>query len=192
MACLVYGGAVEYIQMRSSADGVLTASVRFMDADACTQYYDDTSNGIVYKKDVQNRESVAFVELAKYVNVVGGMLQQWIDNGVTRCVRAVGVDEEWGTDGLKKIAERKNRKLEGISDSKNHGGVSIDEIFPNLPLLINALAGSFRDFPLLQDRGCGSIQERYCTRPGVGALQCPLRCRPLRHSNGRASERLGT
>lgn len=110
--------------MRSSADGTFTASVRFTDADACKRYYDDTSNGIVYKKDIQNRESVAFVGLAKDVDVVGSMLQQWIDSGVTRCVRAVGVGEGWGMDGLQQIAERKGRKLEGISDSKNPGGVS--------------------------------------------------------------------
>lgn len=103
----------------------------------------------MYKEDVQNRELVAFVELAKDVDVVGGMLQHWIDNGVTRCVRVVGVDEEWSTDALKKIAERKDRKLEGISDSKNPGGVRIAEISLDPHSLIDALAGSFRDLPLL-------------------------------------------
>jgi len=133
VASLVYGGAVEYVQTRSSADGVLKASVRFMDADACKRYYDDTCNGIVYKKDVQNRESVAFVELTRDVDVIGGMLQQWIDSGVTRCVRAVGVDKELGTDSLRKMAEEKGRKLEGISDSKNAGGVSLTKTYPYFP-----------------------------------------------------------
>lgn len=143
--------------MRSSADGALTATVRFMDADACKQYYDKTSNGVVYSKDTQNREMVAFVELAKDVEVVGGMLQQSIDNGVTRCVRAVGVDEDWGIEGLTKMAERKGRKLEGLSDSKSPGGVSILDTSSNLHLLTIAVEGSFRGLSLLQDRGCGPV-----------------------------------
>ena len=52
-------------------------------------------------------------------------MQGWIVSGVTRCVRAVGVDAEWGLEGLLKIAERKNRKVEKVVDGKNPGGVSI-------------------------------------------------------------------
>lgn len=96
-----------------------------MDAGDCTKFYHETSNGLVYEKDAKGRELVLFVELSKDVDVVGGLLQGWIDSGVTRCVRAVGVEAEWGMDGLVKVAERKNRKVEKIVDGQNAGGVSL-------------------------------------------------------------------
>ena len=87
------------------------------------KFHGDTSNGLVYKKDAKGRELVLFVELSKDVDVVGGLLRGWIASGVTRCVRAVGVETEWGMDGLLKMAERKNRKVEKIVDGQNSGGV---------------------------------------------------------------------
>lgn len=110
--------------MTTSAAGDLTATVRFVDADQCNQYFEATANGVVYKKDSQNREEVLYVDIAKDVDVVGGLLRTWIDTGVTRCVRAVGVDKDWGAAALIKLAEGKGRKLEGISDSINPDGVS--------------------------------------------------------------------
>ena len=95
-----------------------------MDAGDCMKYYGDTSNGLVYEKDAKGRELVLFVELSKDVDVVGGLLQGWIAIGVTRCVRAVGVEADWSMDALVKIAERKNRKVEKIVDGQNAGGVS--------------------------------------------------------------------
>lgn len=88
------------------------------------KFYDQTSNGLVYKKDAKGRELVLFVELSKDVDVVGGLLQGWIDSGVTRCVRAVGVEAKWDMKGLLKVAERKHRKVEKIVDGQNAGGVS--------------------------------------------------------------------
>ena len=124
---LVFGGAIEYINLNStkSASGDLTATVRFMKAEDCISYYDKTSNGVVYKKDAQNREVACFVKLAKDVDVVGGLLGNWVEQGVTRCVRAVGVDKDWSTEALKKMGERKSRKLEGIADTINPAGVRI-------------------------------------------------------------------
>ena len=106
-----------------------------MDAEDCMRFYNETSNGLVYKKDAEERELVLFVELSKDVDVVGGLLQNWIVSGVTRCVRAVGVETDWGMDGLRKIAERKNRKVEKIVDGQNPGGVSGSVSF--LPLYNN-------------------------------------------------------
>ena len=95
-----------------------------MNAKDCKGFYEETANGLVYKKDAKGRELVLFVELTKDVNVVGGLLQGWIDTGITRCVRAVGVESKWDSDGLRKIAERRNRKVERIVDGQNAGGVS--------------------------------------------------------------------
>ena len=124
VASLVYGGALEEIQIRSSVAGYLSAVVRFLDAEDCKKFYENTANGLVYKKDAKGRELVLFVELSKDVDVVGGLLQGWIASGVTRCVRAVGVEAKWDMNGLLMIAERKNRKVEKILDGQNAGGVS--------------------------------------------------------------------
>ena len=120
IAALVYGGPLEQIHVISET----TASVKFLHPADCTKYYEATSNGLVYKKDLQGRELAVFVELAKDVDVIGGLLQSWIDTGVTRCVRAVGVDEEWDMATLVKLASGKGRILAGISDEKLPSGVS--------------------------------------------------------------------
>ncbi len=124
VASLVYGGPIEEIHVRASAAGEPSAAIRFMNAEDCMRFYNETSNGLVWQKDSTGRELFVFVELSKDVDVVGGLLQGWILSGVTRCVRAVGVDAEWGMEGLLKIAERKNRKVEKIVDGQNPGGVS--------------------------------------------------------------------
>ena len=123
IASLVYGGAVEDIHTRTSAAGDTLASIRFVDAEQCSNFYHKTANGIVYKKDVRGRDVAAFVELGQDVDVVGGLLQTWIDNDTTRCVRAVGVGEELSRSDLKVLAEAKGRKLEGLQDGKTPGGV---------------------------------------------------------------------
>ena len=88
------------------------------------KFYEDTSNGLVYETDAKGRELVLFVELSKDVDIIGGLLERWIASGVTRCVRAVGVESKWNLDKLVEIAERKNRKLEKVVDGQNAGGVS--------------------------------------------------------------------
>lgn len=120
IASLVYGGAVERIQ----TIGESSASVRFLDADACDKFYHDTANGLVYAKDALGKEKVVWVTKTKDVDVVGGLLRQWIEAEYTRCVRAVPVDEDIGQEYLRKMASRKNRGVEGIEVGRNPGGVS--------------------------------------------------------------------
>ena len=163
VASLVYGGPLEQIQIRNET----SAAVLFLDAEDCMNYYNATSNGIVYKKDIHGHELVVFIELAKDVDVVGGLLRGWIDSGVTRCIRAVGVDEHWDEEDLMKIASRKNRKVEGIDDGKNYGnvsgqiplcqiGLSRKERFTNR----NTWVGTLGYLPFLQDRRCRPVQGR--------------------------------
>jgi len=115
---LVFGGPLELLNVGSSS-----ASVVFLHAEDCIKYYDSTSNGLVYKMD-GGKESVCFVELAKDVDVVGGLLRGSIEYGVTRCVRGIGVEEEWGLPALFKMAGRKGRKVEHVVDGVSAGGVS--------------------------------------------------------------------
>ena len=103
--------------------GATSASVVFQHAEHCLKYYDATSNGLVYK-EADGKEQVCFVELGKDVDVVGGLMRGYIEKGITRCVRAVGVDEDWGMPALFKMAGRKGRKVEHIVDGVNAAGVS--------------------------------------------------------------------
>ena len=121
VASLVFGGPVEQIHMSDGA----TASVKFLHGADCKKFYDETSNGLVYGTYPNGRERIVWVSLAKDVDVVGGMLRQWITSDFTRCVRAVPVDEDLGKEYLWKMASRKNRSVEGIEDGQNPGGVSI-------------------------------------------------------------------
>ena len=105
-----------------------SATVRFISAIDCQKYYDDTSNGVVYGTDDRGRELVAFVELGKDVDVIGGLLRGWIDTGVTRCVKAVGVDGDIGVEALRGLGDGKGRKLEGLEDGKTIGGVSVPTV----------------------------------------------------------------
>lgn len=154
-----------------------SATVRFTEAEACQKYYDDTSNGVVYGKDAKGREKVCFVELATEVNVIGGLLRGWIDTGVTRCVRAVGVDEEYDVAALLKIGERKNRKVESVEDKTNAAGVST---FPSitrlLKLIESIITDALRHLAFLQDRRGSPVQGCASSRRRVGALQHPLCC----------------
>ncbi|KAI9872822.1 MAG: hypothetical protein M1830_001151, partial [Pleopsidium flavum] len=113
---LVFGGPLELVNVGSSS-----ASVVFLHAEDCIKYYDATSNGLVYKKD-GGKEDVCFVELAKDVDIMGGLLRGYIEYGVTRCVRAIGVEEEWGLPALFKMAGRKGRKVEHVIDGVSAGG----------------------------------------------------------------------
>lgn len=127
---LIYGGPLESINIRDSIStrsaasiAKVSASVRFLHAADCQRFYDDTSNGLVYGKDLQNREKVVYVELAQDVDVVGGMLSQWIDTGASRCVRAAPVEEEaaagaFGRRSLWELAGRQGRKVEGMEEGR--------------------------------------------------------------------------
>ncbi len=115
---LVFGGPLELLTVGSSS-----ASVVFQHAEDCVKYYDATSNGLVYKGP-DGKEEVCFVELAKEVDVVGGLLRGYIEKGFTRCVRAIGVDEDWSMPALLKMAGRKGRTVEHVIDGVNAAGVS--------------------------------------------------------------------
>ena len=109
------------------------ASVRFLEHKDCMKFYEATSNGLVYGIK-GNEELFVFVELAKDVDVVGGLLKSYIDQGYTRCVRVIGADDHWTIDSLWNIATSKNRKVEHIKIEKNTSGVS--------ELILNMFSGS--------------------------------------------------
>lgn len=117
VASLVDAGALERIEI-----GATHAFVTFLSGYDCLKYYESTANGILCKRAEQ--EYVVTISMAKEVDVVGGMLRQWIDAGITRCVTVIGADKELKLSELYDIASRKSRKVETIVDGQISSGVS--------------------------------------------------------------------
>lgn len=118
VAALVYGGPLEQIVIRPPS----RAEVVFLHAEDCMKYYDSTANGLLYKPPTGANKDHYYpimTELGKDVNVVSGVLREWIEKEVTRCVRAVGVDKEWSMAWIQEAAARKGRKVEKIIDGEN-------------------------------------------------------------------------
>lgn len=119
---LVWGGAVESIHPAET--GKDFAMIKFMTAAGCRKYFDTTENGI----EVPNTKKVVFVERQPGPNSVNDVLQNCIDGNVTRCVRALGADEDWSAMALRKLAEgsdpKKKRQLDFVKRGKTARGVS--------------------------------------------------------------------
>jgi hypothetical protein len=101
------------------ASGV--AYVRFTSGDACDKYCEKYQNGLTFR--YRGRSYTVVVDKCTEVDITSGMLQGYIDCGASRCVRAIGADEDWGMGALKKLAEGKSRKgkVENITDVYRNG-----------------------------------------------------------------------
>ncbi|GME64236.1 hypothetical protein GTA08_BOTSDO00554 [Neofusicoccum parvum] len=123
---LVWGGRVEKLDY---IPGTSFAWVLFMRGEDCEKYFSDTANGIDYPGD---SNCIIWVEMGEPVSV-NEMLRGLYDAGNTRCVRAVGADEDWGQTALIKLATAKGRKLERIVNGKNPTGLRVIEFrFTNI------------------------------------------------------------
>ena len=98
------------------------ASVLFVNADDCIKYFNRTSNGIVYKTEGKKR-CVAFVQKSNDPDVVGGMLREWIEQEVTRCVAVRDIEEDYPLEKLRAVATEGRRLLESIEDGTFPPGV---------------------------------------------------------------------
>lgn len=118
---LIWGGRIEKIDY---SPGNSFAWVLFMRGEDCKKYFIATTNGIDYPDD-PNR--VVWVEMGDPVTV-NEKLRGFYDAGHSRCVRAVGADEDWGQMALTKLASAKHRKLERIVNGANPKGVSSPDV----------------------------------------------------------------
>ncbi|KAI4116076.1 MAG: hypothetical protein LQ345_003447 [Seirophora villosa] len=117
VASLVYGGALESIRTSEGKHAYVT----FLHADDAAKYYDATANGLLYKK--KGVDHVIMTDLGKDVDPVSGLLREWTEKEFTRCVRAVGVDEDWSLHALYATAEKKGRQVEKVVDGINANGM---------------------------------------------------------------------
>lgn len=106
-----------------------SAEVIFASAEDCNKYYDIGRKGIPYKRKGSDKIQIAFVDKGPDVNVIGGLLQRYLDQGFTRCVRVTNVPDEFTKPQLQLKAGLKGRKLEGIEDGNLSTGVSLTIIY---------------------------------------------------------------
>ena len=108
MSTLVWSGDIEHIEY---VDGTSSAKVRFVSAEACQSYFDKTANGIKYPPGAAIGKAV-WVELATEVEPLSGNLLEAVERReATRCVRAIGVDEDWSIAALTRLAEGAKRDV---------------------------------------------------------------------------------
>ena len=119
VASLVYGGPLQQIQHTPESS---TASVLFLNADDCLSYYNKTSNGIELPGDGLR---VIWVELAKTVEPVSGMVRTYVERECSRCVRAIGVDEDMSIASVMRLAQGKGRTVEHITIKSTANGVCL-------------------------------------------------------------------
>lgn len=123
LQALIWGGRIESISMPEAGSDF--ALVRFLTPEACQKYYEATENGIEVAGD---KKGVVFVERTAGPNSINDVIRNCIEGDATRCVRAVGVDEDWSDMALMKLARGKGqtkREVDRIKRGKTPKGVSL-------------------------------------------------------------------
>ena len=113
MQGLISGGSIDNFILAGPGT---VAHVTFTSADACDAFCNKYANGLTFRHD--GRSHTVFVDKGKDVDVISSKVQNYMDCGASRCVRAIGVDEDWGMRALYKLAEGKRRKgkVESVTD----------------------------------------------------------------------------
>ncbi|XP_014552893.1 hypothetical protein COCVIDRAFT_41025 [Bipolaris victoriae FI3] len=137
LQALVWGGRLESISMPEP--GSSNALVKFLTADGCKKFHADTVNGIEVAGD--KKSAVVFVELAEGPNSTNDVIQGCIDNGMTRCVRAIG-KVDYTDAQLMGFAKGKSqinkREVDCIKHGKNTRGHEYTEFrFANIYHALN-------------------------------------------------------
>jgi hypothetical protein len=105
--------------------GTSSALVRFLEPEACDRYFKTTENGIEIQGD---KKALVLVEKQPGPTSINDTIRGCTDGDVTRCVRAVDVDDDdWNDVSLMKIARGKGalkREVDTIKRGKTARGVS--------------------------------------------------------------------
>ena len=121
---LVYGGPLEKIRIHVGGKG---ASVTFLNPADCKKFFDSTANGLSYNASPPTGPVRRFrhldVELSETVEPVVGKLYEYVQKGLTRCVKAVPVDDEITMPFLRKMAADKNRSVVKVQEGRGIANV---------------------------------------------------------------------
>ena len=156
MSTLVWGGDIEHIDY---VEGASSAKVRFVSAEACQSYFDKTANGIKYPPGAAIGKAV-WVELATEVEPLSGNLLEAVERReATRCIRAIGVDEDWSIAALTRLAEGAKRDVRvlRVVDEPPNGPRKVSVV--SLPLssyctLANIILASIGAVAVQEHKGC--------------------------------------
>ena len=125
IASLVFGGPLEQITCLISS-----AIVTFIKPEDAQAYYDATPNGIIFRH-TPDGPYTAEVKLHEDVTPVSSLVQQYVDNGATRCVKAIGFDVVTPLGDLYRLGRgpvnsrgQIPRRLERLTDDMTLSGVS--------------------------------------------------------------------
>lgn len=119
---LVWGGKIESLSL--PVPGADFALVKFLTAEGCEKYFEATRNGI---KISGVKTAIIFVERTAGPNSTNDLVRNCSEGDVSRCVRVVGVGDEWNDITLHKVARGKGkvkRELDTIKRGKTARGVS--------------------------------------------------------------------
>ncbi|KAF1983104.1 hypothetical protein K402DRAFT_182606 [Aulographum hederae CBS 113979] len=134
---LIWGGRVQEVVWSPRST---SATVLFLDHNECMAYIEATANDIM----VLGRRVA--VNLALEAEPIHERVQKWINGNVTRCVRAIDYDQEFGLGFLNKIAAEKNRKVESVRCGKfGPKRVFVEFRFQNIHDAVNFKAELARD-----------------------------------------------
>lgn len=120
-------------------DGSANAAVKFLTTASCQAYLDATKNGIEIQGDT--KKTIIFVDMQAEPSSINDVIQNCIDKDVTRCIRAIGADDDWSNSALFKLARGKQstrRVVDGVRQGKTEQGVSgVVFVTPNYLQLTN-------------------------------------------------------
>ncbi|KAH9867906.1 hypothetical protein IAQ61_007210 [Plenodomus lingam] len=133
LQALVWGGKMEAISM---PDGSGIGIVRFLTVEGCQKYYEATKNGIEIHGSDKEKKTVVLVERTEGPNSINDVMRACAEGDASRCVRAVGADEDWPNTLLVKLArgtEKVKRELDTIKQGKTSRGFNYVEFrFANI------------------------------------------------------------
>ena len=114
------------------------ALVKFLTNETCQKYFTATKNGIEVDAD---KKIVVFVERTAGPNSTNDVIRNCIEGDASRCVRAVGADDDWSDMMLMRLARGKGqtkREVDRIKRGKTARGVSDPIVTTRFQNYINA------------------------------------------------------
>lgn len=99
--------------------------VKFLTAEACQKYFEETEKGVVFGSG--EKKTVVFVEKSVSPNSSNKFIDAAVRDGATRCVQAIGADESLSETFLMELARGKaqrKREMDRIRHGTTSSGVS--------------------------------------------------------------------
>lgn len=115
---VVWGGNIQEFQYQPGAP---IAIALFVKAEDCAKFFAATPNGIPYPGDTARTIMVEKLESEP----AHGIVKDYIEKDITRCIRVFDIDAEWGKLALHRLAQGSNKRIvERVVNGQNSQGVS--------------------------------------------------------------------